>query len=150
MIIPEGVLKETELKFHLQIVNYVERYQIPSSLIINFDQTLQIQWKKGTKNVPISGIDDKRSITATFSISMANKFLSMQLIYKGKTSQSLTKIQFLNGFSLSAYLKHYSKEMESLKFLKEIILPYVKTKRERLGLEIQPALFIWRLSKTNN
>ena len=73
---------------------------------------------------------------------MANKFLSMQLIYKGKTSQSLPKIQFLNGFSLSANLKHYSKEMESLKFPKEIILPYVKTKQERLGLEIQPALFI--------
>ena len=33
--------------------------------------------------------------------------------------------------------------MESLKFLKEIILPYVKTKRERLGLETQPALLIY-------
>ena len=74
---------------------------------------------------------------------MANKFLSMQLIYKGKTSQSLPKIQFLNGFSLSANLKHYSNETESLKFLKEIILPYVKTEGESLGLETQPALLIY-------
>ena len=69
--------------------------------------------KKGTKNVPISGLDNKRSITATFSITMENKFLPMQLIYKGKTSQSFPKIQFPNGFSLSANLKHHSNETES-------------------------------------
>ena len=93
MLTPEGALKEAELKFHHQIVNYVEKYQIPPSLIINFNQTplkyVQISSntmeKKGTKNVPIFGIDDKRSMTATFSITMENKFLPMQLIYKGKT-----------------------------------------------------------------
>ena len=59
--------------------------------------------KKGTKNVPISGIDDKRSIAAN--------------------------------------LKHYSNE--TLKVLKEIILPYVKTKQKRFGLQTQPALLIY-------
>ena len=57
VLIPEGALKEAELKFHHQIVNYMERYQIPLSLIINFDKTpsktsrfLQIQRKrKGQK-----------------------------------------------------------------------------------------------------
>ena len=63
---------------------------------------------------------------------MENKF-HIQLIYKGKTSQSLPKIQFLNLFSLTANLKYYSNETESLKFLKEIILPYVKNERERLA-----------------
>ena len=91
--------------------------------------------KKGTKNISISGMDDKRS--------MENKLLPMQLIYKGKTGQSLPKIQFPSGFSFSANLKHYSNEMESLKFLKEITLPYVKTEREMLGLETQPALLIY-------
>ena len=67
----------------------------------------------------------------------------MQLIYKGRTSQNLPKIHFPNGFSLRANLKHYSNEMKSLKFLKEIILPYVKTERGRLGLETQPALLIY-------
>ena len=123
----------------------MEKYQIPPSLIINFDKTLskyvQISLntmeKKGTKNVSISGIDDKRS--------MENKLLPMQLIYKGKTGQSLPKIQFPSGFTFSANLKHYSNEMESLKFLKEIILPYVKTEREMLGLETQPALLIYNV-----
>ena len=151
VLIPEGVLKEAKLKFHHQMVNYVEKYQIPPLQIINFDQIppkyVQISSntmeKKGAKNVPISGIDDKRSITATFSITMENKFLPMQLIYKKKTSQSLPKIQFLNRISLSANLKHYSNETESLKFLKEVILPYVKTEVERLELETQPALLIY-------
>ena len=67
----------------------------------------------------------------------------MQFIYKRKTSQSLPKNTFPNGFSLSANLKNYSNEIESLKFYKEIILPYVKTKRGRLGLETRPALLIY-------
>ena len=71
------------------------------------------------------------------------KILPMQLIYKGKTSQNLPKIHFPNGFSLRANLKHCSNEMKSLKFLKEIILPYVKTERRRLGLETQPALLTY-------
>ena len=78
-----------------------------------------------------------------FFITMGNKFLPMQLIYKGKTSQNLPKIQFLNGFSLNANLKHYINEIEFLKFLKEIILTHVKTEQERLGLETQPALLIY-------
>ena len=90
VLIPEGALKEAELKFHHQIVNYVEKYQIPPSLIIYFEQTLSkyIQMssstmeKKGAKKVPISEIDDKRFIAPTFSITMENKFPSMQL--KGK------------------------------------------------------------------
>ena len=94
VLIPDGALKEAELKFHHQIFNYVKKYHIPPSLIINFDQTplkyVQISSntmeKKWTKNVPISGIDDKTSITAIFSVTMNNKFVPMQLIYKGKTS----------------------------------------------------------------
>ena len=39
VLIPEGALKEAELKFHHQIVNYMVKCQIPPSLIINFDQT---------------------------------------------------------------------------------------------------------------
>ena len=66
----------------------------------------------------------------------------MQFIYKRKTSQSLPKNKFSNGFSLRANLKHCSNEIESLKFLKEIILPYEKSKQGRLGLETQPALLI--------
>ena len=132
--------------------NFQLRGEVPDTTVANYQlrsDTFEIRpdffkynGKKGTKNVSISGIDDKRSITATFFITMENKILQTQLIYKEKTSQSFPKIQFPNGFSSSANLKHYSNKMESLKFLKEIILPYVKTEQERFGLETQPALLI--------
>ena len=86
--------------------------------------------KKGTFNVPIEDIDDKRSITATFSITFDNKYLPMQLIYKGKISQSLPKVKFLDGFSLSGNESHYSNEKEFIKFLEEIILPYIRQERD--------------------
>ena len=100
--IPFGAQKEAELKFLHQIVNNVEKHQIPPNLIINFDQTPSkyvqasstTMDKKGGSNVPIEGISDKRSITATFSVTLDNKFLPMQLIYKGKTGQSLPKVKF--------------------------------------------------------
>ena len=131
--IPFGAQKEAELKFLHQIVNNAEKHQIPPNLIINFDRTLSkyvqvsstTMDKKGGSNAPIEGISDKRSIAATFSVTLENKFLPMQLIYKGKTGQSLSKVKFPNGFSLSANESHYSNENEALKFVEEIILPYI-------------------------
>ena len=37
--LPDGVRTESELLFHHQIVRKVEKYDIPDSLIVNFDQT---------------------------------------------------------------------------------------------------------------
>ena len=67
----------------------------------------------------------------------------MQLIYKGKTSQSLPKVKFPDGFSLSANESHYSNEKESIKFLEEIILPYIRQEHEKLRRENQKALLIF-------
>ena len=143
--------KEAELKFLHQIVNQVEKYQIPPSLIINFDQTpskyvqvsLLTMAKRQETNVLIAGANDKRSVTATFSITFNNKFLPMQLIYKGKTNQSLPKVDFPDGFSLSANKTHYSNEEEALKFIDEIILPHVQKERAKLTCRNQKALLIF-------
>ena len=37
--IPEGARKEAELLSHHEIVNYIKKYKIPPSLVMNFDQT---------------------------------------------------------------------------------------------------------------
>ena len=79
--------------------------------------------KKGSTSVPIGGLIHKRSITVTFTITLNGIFLPMQLICGGKTVQSLPKFDFLEGFSLSANLKHYSNAAESIKTIKEIIVP---------------------------
>ena len=116
-------------------------------MVINLDQTpLKLVQcgnntlaKKNSSSVTIAGSADKRSITATFSITLAGDFLPMQLIYGGKTEKSLPRYQFPDGFSLSVNEKHFS----NTKLLKEIIVPYVKKERSSLGLESeQKALVI--------
>ena len=64
----------------------------------------------------------------------------MQLIYGGKTTQSLTRYEFPAEFPLSVNRKHYSNQDESIKFIDEILVPYIKTERERLELPNQEAL----------
>ena len=147
---PPGIYKENELLFHHQIVETVEAYGIPNSMILNFDQTpckyvsvpTTTLAERNSKQVAIKGIDDKRAITATFTITLDGNFLGMQLIYGGKTNQSLPQYQFPKEFSISVNLKQYSNENESLKLIDEIILPYLMRERERLNRPTQKALVI--------
>ena len=67
----------------------------------------------------------------------------MQLIYGGKTSQSLPRYRFPKGFCLSFNPRHFSNTNKSIKFLKEIITPYVVKQRELLKCQVdQKALVI--------
>ena len=58
----------------------------------------------------------------------------MQLIYGGKTTQSLPRYEFPAEFSLSLNQKHYSNQDEAIKFINEILVPYVTKERERLEI----------------
>ena len=66
----------------------------------------------------------------------------MQLIYGGKTKQSLPRFKFPNVFSLSCNPKHFSNAMESIKLISEIIIPYVQSQHKELGKPKQAALVI--------
>ena len=70
---------------------------------------------KGSKPVPIKGSTEKRMITATFTITLDDYFLPEQLIYGGKSSKSLPRVNLPKSFSLSANPKNYSNEQESIK-----------------------------------
>ena len=119
------------------VVQKVEKHNIPHSLIINADQTpskyVPVGWsnlaEKNVKDVPIFGSADKRSITAFF--------LPFQLIYKGKITQSLQKMDSLDGFSLSVNEKHFSNTQESNKFLKETAIPFVDKKSPNWKIQVK-------------
>ena len=105
--IPDGVRREIEFLFHHEIVTMIEKHDIPHSMIINIDQT-PLKYvptgnftlaKKGAKSVIMEGGSDKRCITGTFGVTFNNKFLPMQLIYGGKTEQSLPHFKFPEEFS---------------------------------------------------
>ena len=71
----------------------------------------------------------------------------MQLIYGGKTNQSLPRSQFAKDFSSSVNPKHYSNENESLKLIDEIVLPYVTEAQQKLVKPNQKALVIFDVFK---
>ena len=72
--IPDKARNEIELIFMHKIVQKVEKYNIPHSLILNADQTPSKYVptpryrlaEKNSKSVPIAGGADKQAITATF------------------------------------------------------------------------------------
>ena len=71
----------------------------------------------------------------------------MQLIYQDKIGQSLPKVKFPDGFSLSVSESHYSNENEAVKFIEKIVLPYILEEREELGCPNQKALLIFDVSR---
>ena len=86
---------------------------------------------KGTKKVGVAGIADKQNITLTLTVTMDGKALPFQAIYKGKTKQSLPKVIFPTGFSLSANMKQHNNTQKVLRHLKEIVIPYVEAERKK-------------------
>ena len=146
-----GKLKaEIETAYLYGIVQKINEYKIPSSMVINLDQTPskfvpgcnKTLTKKGYKSVPIAGSTDKRMITATFSITLAGEFLLIQLIYDGKTTKSIPAVSFPSDFVISVNKKHYSNEKEALNMLENIIIPYVEQQRVSLNLAFDHPAFI--------
>ena len=113
--------------------------QTPLKYAPLYSQTLA---EKGSKNVGISGMTYRKLLTATFGITFSNTFLQIQLIYGGKTTQGIPRTKFLESFSLSANVKHFSNTTKSIKLIHEIILTYVERERRCLNSKCQSALLI--------
>ena len=97
---------------------------------------------KGSKSVPICGSTDKQMTIATFIITLDGKILPPRLIYNGKTVKSLPRIDFPSSFCLNVSEKHYSNEVESVKVLEEIVIPYTIKEIELLCLPPNPLTFL--------
>ena len=141
--IPDGARKELEYLLHHEIVMMIEKHKIPYSMvIINIDQT-PLKYvsvgnftlaQKDSSSFTIEGVNDKRYITGTSGSVSRAIFFPIQLIYAGKTAQSLPRFKFPSEFSLSVNATHYSNSDESIKFIEEIIAPCMKKERERQHL----------------
>ena len=88
--------------FLWEVVVTVEMEDIPVDLVLNWDQmgikivpsstwTMELQ---GLKHVEITGISDKRQVTAVFCGNLWGNFLPLQVIYQGKTHQCHPQYKF--------------------------------------------------------
>ena len=143
--------EQVKTEFLDSISDIVKMENIPCELILNSDQTgvrlvPSCNWtmdNKGVKRVSISGIDDKRQITLVLCGSMIGDFLPPQLIYKGKTKRSHPKTSLPRDWNVTHTGKHWSNKQTTIEYIKEIIIPHVKSVRELHGHSTdKPALLI--------
>ena len=130
-------LEAEKCSFERAISKFVSEHDIPLDLVFNLDQTPLSYVSpgkytfdlEGSTTVPIKGVDSKRQITATLTVSTSGSLLPIQLIYNGKTKRCLPKYDFLNCFDVRFTPNHWSnfKTCDSL-FVK-IIFPYLKVKK---------------------
>jgi len=98
------------------IAKTVKDCSIPKSMMVNFDETgvnvvPASNWtlhEQGAKQVPITGIDDKRQITAVLANTPTGVLLPPQLIYGGKTDKCHPNFQFPDDWNVTHSANHWS------------------------------------------
>ena len=123
--------------------------EIPASLVLNWDQTAvryvpSSNWtmeKEGSKRVEVIGSDDKRQITALFTVTMAGDFLAPQLIYQGRTKKCHPNVVFPSDWNVTHTDTHWSNEATTLEYISKILLE--KKKQELEFPREFPALVIF-------
>ena len=152
-----GLLKEVKLGFQRKIKQLQVWHNIPDELIVNFDQTplsyvsssKHTLHFKGQKSVPLIGKGRQKQITGTFACTMAGDYMPMQLIYEGLTDRCHPKdVEFPEGFNITHSHNHWSNGQRVAEHLEMLIFPYLRAKREELGLPAeQRALLIYDVFK---
>ena len=144
-------IEEEKFTFQRKISNVILDHDVPSALVLNLDQTPLFYVcpgkhtfsSKGSKNVLIKGLDNKRQITATLLVSATGSFLHIQLIYQGKSKRCLPKFTFPSNFHVTFTPNHWSNLEKCEDLFKVIIFPYLFAKKKDLGYpEDQRSLII--------
>ena len=133
-------LLEEKLTFQKRIASIIEEHDIPKELILNLDQTPLSYTSpgkytfnpKGAKTVPIKGIDDKRQITTTFTVSVTGKLLPIQLSYERKTPRCLPRFELPADFNVTFSDNHWSNTEKSIELFEKVIFPYLKQAKASL------------------
>ena len=129
--------------FVKRVTDTINENSVPDSLIINWDQTgcqpvPGGDWtmeSKGSNQVTVAGIDDKRQITVLLGITKSGTLLPPQLIYAGKTERCLPRnVDFPEDWDVTFTETHWSTEDSMLRYVDNIIVPYVNEVRENLAL----------------
>ena len=141
---------QIKAQFLFDIQSLVEIEEIPSSLIINWDQTAikyvpVSTWTmadEGSKRVEIVEADDKRKITSVFSITPLGDFLHE--LYQGTTTKCLPNVCFPHGFDVTCTENHWLNECTVERYLDKILLPYITATRAKCKMDAtQPALVLF-------
>jgi hypothetical protein len=94
--------------------------------------TLHIQ---GAKQVPITGIDDKRQVTVVMGNTATGTLLPPQVIYQGKTTKCHPTFKFPSDWDITHSPNHWANEETTLQYVEAILVPYFTAQRAALDLD---------------
>ena len=125
-------LEELRSAFVASIASKMAKHNIPPSLVINLDETgLPLvpvsQWtlaEEGSKQVPITGLDDKRQITGLLACTLSGNLLPPQLIYEGKTERCHPKHSFPPAWDIFHSLSHWATHTTMVRYVEKILQPW--------------------------
>ena len=80
----------------------------------------------GAKRIEISGVGEKRQITAVLCGSLSGDYLPMQLIYQGKTDRCHPVFKFPLDCHVTHSPKHWSTEVTMLAYVRIVIIFSIK------------------------
>ena len=111
--VSDELKKEIALTSHYDTA-LVKTFKIPPSLVINLDQILSkfvpgnrsTQAAIGSETVTIAVSTDKKMIILTYCITLKGDFVPVQMIYGGKTSQSIPHMSFRSLFCICVNERH--------------------------------------------
>ena len=117
--------------------------EIPPELVVNFDQTAThyvpvSSWStkmEGAKRVKVLRKKDKCQITETFGISMSSGFLSIKLVYQGKTTKCLLLFDSPPSWDITFSNNHWTNGQTMLSYFEKVIFPHLQKKKAELLLE---------------
>ncbi|KAI8522099.1 hypothetical protein Bbelb_018530 [Branchiostoma belcheri] len=150
--------EETRDKFYDRIEEAVRDNDIPDEMIVNWDQTgVPIvpvgKWtleEEGARQVPITGLEDKRQITLLLTTSVSGKLLPPQALYQGKTEACHPKFDFPEEWDIHHTESHWSNGDSMLRYTEKILIPYMESQRSQLGLAVDhPGLAIFDVFKAH-
>ena len=124
------------MKFHPSLSSTLTK------LVLITSQHQHGPWK--SKDLKIIGKDNKCQITAVLGGTMTGDFLPFQVVYQGITSRCLPSFRFPQDWDITYSANHWSNEETMKMYLQNIIFPYVRGKKEELGLPAEyPSLLLF-------
>ena len=140
--VPVPYVKEVKAQFVLNIKVVIKMDEIPTDLVINWDQTgihyipcrLMDNGEERLKKVAIIAVDEKRQVTVVFAGSLIGDFLPPQLIYEGTTKQCLPGVKFPSDQNITHSHNHWSNQSKMKAYIEKILLSYSNRKRRELKL----------------
>ena len=131
--------------FLRRITEVVSQHSIPAELVLNFDQTAVpiipiSKWtleKQGSRQVEITGLEDKRQVTTVLCESLNGNLLPPQVIYQGKTDMCHPKFPFPTEWHITHSDNHWSTAQTMQEYVERVIVPYIEEQREALDLPLR-------------